>query len=360
MIPLRSVIVFFAGVFFVFAPIGLLLGSSFVEERPLHTLLLAGILSGCIAVSWAATATLSRWWIAGIVVFTSLQIAFFGPAQKTPFGIGSAHFSLEGVGSVVAIVLGYVLFVVFIAGQGRTALRLQTEMALARSIHETLVPRLEMSRPGFEVLGVSQPSTEMGGDLVDAVAHGESTDIVVADVSGHGVRAGVVMGMVKSAVRTSLLTPASLDRLLVSLNHVLEQTTSAEMYSTFAVLRLGSVATRVEYALAAHQHILHYRAKTRSVACLEQKQRPLGLFPQSTFETGWADVAPGDLLALYTDGLNETENAAGDALGHAPIERYLAERGHEPLAEIQRGLFDLAQRHGSAVDDQTILLVRIK
>ncbi len=152
MIPRRSVIAFFAAVFFVFSPIGLLLGSSFVEQRPIRIIVIGALLSGCIAVSWAATFTLSRWWIASVVVFTVLQIAFFGPMQKTAFGIGSAHASVEGVGSVAAIVLGYVLFIVFISGQGRTALRLQTEMALARRIHETLVPRLEVSQPGFDVL----------------------------------------------------------------------------------------------------------------------------------------------------------------------------------------------------------------
>jgi serine phosphatase RsbU (regulator of sigma subunit) len=360
MIPRRSVMVFFAAVFFIFSPMGLLLGSSFAQRRPLHTVLLAALISGCIAVSWAATFTISRRWIAGIVVFSALQIVFFGPMQDTSFGIGSARASLEGFGIVAAIVAGYALFIVFISGQGRRALRLQTEMALARRIHETLVPRLELNRPGFELLGVSRASSEMGGDLVDAVPHGETTDVVVADVSGHGVVAGVVMGMVKSALRTSLLTPAPLSRLLESLNHVLEETTSPEMYSTFVVLRIGSDGTPIEYALAAHHHILHYRAGDRQVRSLQQRQLPLGLMPGGTFQTGLTTVAPGDLLAVYTDGINETENEAGEQLGHEPIGHYIAGCADAPLSRIQEGLFDLARRHGAPADDQTILLVRIK
>src|SRR5262245_49134303 len=258
LIPLRSVIVFFAAVFFVFSPIGLLMGSSFAERRPLHVLLIGGLISGLIALSWAATFTVSRRWIVGIVFFSLLQMAYFGPMQDTWFGIRSARPSLEGYGIVAAIVLGYALFIVFITGQGRTTMRLQTEMALARRIHETLVPRLEASGPRFEALGVSHASSEMGGDLVDAVTHGETTDVILADVSGHGVRAGVVMGMVKSAVRTRLLSPAPLGELMMSVNRVLEQTTSPEMFSTFAALRIESAGNSVEYALTGHD-LCHYR-----------------------------------------------------------------------------------------------------
>ena len=364
--PRRSQYVFFAAVFFIFAPVGLLLGSSFAQRRPLHTLLTASVISGCIAVSWAATYTVSRRWIAGIILFSALQIAFFGPLRETAFGVGAARASLEGLGIVVAIVLGYALFITFISGQGRRTLRLQTEMALARRIHETLVPRLELSRPGFEALGVSQASSEMGGDLVDAVDHGGSTDhmgatdLILADISGHGVHAGVVMGMVKSAIRTSLLAPTPLGRLLGNLNQVLEATTSPEMYATFAVMRLDGNRSRIEYALAGHHHLLHYRAADRQVHHLEQRQLPIGLMPGGSFETGQVAVAPGDLLAVYTDGFNETENGAGEQLGHEPIERQLAGQAEAPLAAIQADLFDLARRHGAPTDDQTVLLVRIR
>ncbi len=360
LVPRRSAIIFFAAVFFIFSPVGVLLGSSLVERRPLPTLLLAGLLSGCIAVSWAATFTLSRRWIVGIVLFTAAQMAFFGPLGGTAFGIREASFSLEGVSIVAVIVLGYTLFVIFISGQGRTTLRLQTEMALAREIHATLAPPLELSRERFEVLGLSRASSEMGGDLVDAVDHAETTDLVLADVSGHGVKAGVVMGMLKSAIRTVLLRPAPLAELLTALNDVLERTTAPEMYATLAVVRIGAGGERAEYALAGHHPILHHRAGAREVVRLAQRQLPLGLMPCRTFDTGSVALAPGDLLALYTDGLAETENAAGEALGHEPVERLLVERAGAPLPEIQRELFELAGRHGERVDDQTILLLRVR
>ncbi len=360
MVPRRSAFVFFAAVFAIFSPVGLLLGSSFAQRRPLHTLILAAVISGCIAVSWAAAFTLSRWWIVGIVLFSALQMAFFSILRRTSFGIGELAASLEGFAIVAAITLGYALFVVFLTGQGRTTFRLQTEMALAQRIHQTLVPPLELTRPGFDVLGFSAASSEMGGDLIDAIDHGEATDIVLADVSGHGVSAGVVMGMVKSAIRTALIRPPSLADLLVGLSDVLEQTTAPEMYATLTILRIRADGRGAEYALAGHHPILHYHAAGKQVTHVEQRQRPLGLLPRSEFASGGITLASGDLLALYTDGLNETENAAGEQLGHEPIEHVLAAKAEGTLPEIQRALLELARGHGDQTDDRTILLVRVK
>ena len=359
LMPRRAVYIFFGAVFFIFSPIGLLMGSSFAQERPLHTLLISSLISGFIAISWAATFTLSRRWFVGVVVFSVLQMAFFGPLQKSWFGIGRARASVEGLGIVGAIVIGYVLFVTFILGQARATLRLQTEMDLARRIHETLVPRLEARGARFECLGVSAASSEMGGDLVDAVRHADATDLILADVSGHGVRAGVVMGMVKAAVRTTLLNPTPLGQLLSVVNRVLEQTTAPEMYSTLGVLRIPAAAAPIEYALAGHHHGYHYSAADRRLHRLEQKQFPLGLMAGSTFETASFTASTGDLILLYTDGLNETQNEAGEELGHEPIERLLAVRAGDPLPDIQKALFELAQIHGSQADDRTVLLVRI-
>ncbi len=78
-------------------------------------------------------------------------------------------------------------------------------MRLARQIHETLVPPIDYEDERIEVFGLSRASAAMGGDLVDLVHRDGSLDVYLADVSGHGVRAGVVMGMLKAAIRMRLL-----------------------------------------------------------------------------------------------------------------------------------------------------------
>ncbi len=114
----------------------------------------------------------------------------------------------------------------FIDSRGKTRVRLMAEMSLARNIHDTLVPPVSFTNDRIEALGFSCPATEMGGDLIDVIDHGEITDLFLGDVAGHGLGAGVVMAMVKSSIRMGLRKHEGLSELLGNLNEVLEGTTS--------------------------------------------------------------------------------------------------------------------------------------
>lgn len=358
-VPRRSQLLFFCAVFFTFAPVGLLFVSSFAEQRPASATLCYAFMSGAVAVCWAGTFTLSRRFIVGIVFFNAGLIAFSGPLARTRLGLRDVQLSWEGVALVAAITGGYVLFVTFIAGQGRTTLRLLTEMALAQRIHETLVPPIEFTNEQLEVLGVSKASSEMGGDLLDLVEHAGAVDVFVADVAGHGVSAGVVMGMLKSSIRTGLHRGSPLDELAQTVNTVLERTTRDEVYATLAALRLHRDGTG-EYLLAGHHHVLHWHSSDAELQRLHEGGFPLGLMADQRYESRSLRAAPGDLLAVYTDGLNETFDAGERELGHEAIEGAIVERARAPLAEIRQAVFDLVERHGAQADDRTLLLVRVR
>ncbi len=131
-----------------------------------------------------------------------------------------------------------------------------------------------------------------------------------------------------------------------------------ECHSTFVGLRIHD--DRLEYAMAGHEQILHYRATEGRVHRLRQQQMPLGLMADQTYEAASVPVEPGDVLAMYTDGLNETENSSGEQLGHDAIERTLTRTAGGSLPEAREAILDVARRHGPQTDDQTVLLVRIK
>ena len=247
----------------------------------------------------------------------------------------------------------------FVNGQAKTTVRLMAEMARARNIHDTLVSPLSFTNDRIEALGFSCPSTEMGGDLIDLVDHGESTDLFLADVAGHGVGAGIVMAMVKSSIRMGLRKHEGLSELLGDLNEVLLDTTSAELYSTLACLRIDPAGC-VEYVLAGHHHIVHYRASASELRRLDHRNLPLGLFDGRMYTTDTVAPEPGDLLFVYTDGLNETNDASGAELGHEAIERTVADLAARPLGEIRQAVFDLVERHGKQSDDRTLLVVRFR
>jgi hypothetical protein len=143
----RAVLQFFAAVFCVFAPLGVLTSSSIVQQRPTWLVVALFGLSGVIAVCWAGLFTFSRWFILGVVV-TSLAMALLSSwASKY-----DPNASLKGRTTLwiagLLTVAGYALFVAFISGQGRTTLRLMTEMALARGIHGMLVPPIAPTLTG--------------------------------------------------------------------------------------------------------------------------------------------------------------------------------------------------------------------
>ncbi len=360
LLPRGSLVLFMVAVFFVFAPVGLLIVSSFAQRRSAPSVIVMMIVSGLVAVSWASTFTISGKLWPTIPLMTALIIAISGPLGGTAIGVGSTRLSVTSLTIVAAIALGYTLFVVFISRQGRTTLRLMTEMSLAQQIHESLVPRMSWSDDRLELFGVSSASSEMGGDLIDLLPSERGLDLFVADVSGHGVKAGVVMGMVKSAIRMGLREQGGLDRLATALNDVLESTTTPEMYATLAALRLTQGGSELEYLLAGHHHVVVRRAARGVIERLGKAARPVGLIAGTEYVADRAQLAPGDLIAIYTDGVNETMDASDEELGHEPIERVLLQRSGEPLAELQQAIFAAADAHGPQVDDRSLVLLRLK
>ncbi len=105
---------------------------------------------------------------------------------------------------ITVVTLGYMFVFPFVSTEGAKYLRLRTELELAERVQAQLVPPLGMSAAGLAIFGKSIPSSRVGGDLVDAVSFDGSLTCYLGDVSGHGIAAGVLMSMVKSAVRTSL------------------------------------------------------------------------------------------------------------------------------------------------------------
>ena len=107
---------------------------------------------------------------------------------------------------MAAIATSYIFFVTFIRMEGKESFKLRTELELAHGIQKTLVPPFTLRTARFEIHGISQPSEKVGGDLVDAVAlPGGDAIAYVADIAGHGLQAGILMGMLKTATRAALL-----------------------------------------------------------------------------------------------------------------------------------------------------------
>ena len=282
------------------------------------------------------------------------KIASNGPAQPDI----QWRVAMDGTVSLAGLVLGYVLLFRSMVSQGIKHVRTRAELALAEEVQQALAPPLATRSAGYEVQGRSAPSSQMGGDLLDAVDHPAGMAVYVADVAGHGIQAGVFMGMVKSSVRTALLRSGPLAGLLGDLNRVVSEVkTTPATYVTFACLRCGENG-KVEYSLAGSGPILHYRAQLMTVSQLAMEQFPLGLFEKATFDSAVIEIEPGDILVLLTDGLPETTDANDEEFGLNRVGEIIARNPVAPLSEITESVFEAVRRHGLQTDDETLVLVR--
>ncbi len=357
---------FHAAVFFIFAPIMVLGFGHFVKEGNHGPALFWALVSGVIGAGFAFSFTVNMRALWFVIPFQVAMVFMFSTGLPRFLRLESRLPSVEGMAAVACIVMGYILFVRFVAVQGREVVRAQAERDLARRIHANLAPPVQAHLPRLEVFARSLPSAEMGGDLIDLVSHGDAIDLYLADVSGHGVRAGVVMAMLKSAIRARLLHGGSLAEVADALNEVLIQVKEPDMFATFAAVRVengasgggGGGGRRIEYAVAGHPPILLFR-RGGGVEELSSGNLPLGVLTGEEYEAHSVEAGPGDLFALLTDGLIETFDRERRAFGHARIRDMMAQMADKPLGEIYAAVMDEVRAHGAQGDDQTLMLARV-
>jgi hypothetical protein len=262
------------------------------------------------------------------------------------------------------VIASYFFFVVYIRREGKETFRLQNELDLAHGIQKTLVPPVTLGCACFEVYGISFPSDKVGGDLVDAVylANGDAI-AYLADIAGHGLQAGILMGMLKTAARTALLDAGeraperTLPVLLDRLNTVLPEVKEPQMYATFTGFRLGADGS-VFYALAASPPILHWHAAEQLASHTDEPQLPLGLLPVPSFDGETLHTAPGDLIVVATDGILEVADKSGEEYGVERLKDVIAANAKAALPELAGKILAAARGFGRQFDDQTILVVR--
>ncbi len=354
-----------AGVFFTFFPMGLI--AMMIPDRPgsWRGIFTIALFCGLIAVGWASAFVLGRRWILALVAPVQLVVPFYVFPWLGRLGWFDGTTGLRPTGTrlvlmilaVASMIIGYILVVRLARRLESDGARSRAELDIASSIHKSLVPDIALDRAGVEILGTSRPSSDMGGDLIDAGVAGDRTDVILADVSGHGVGAGIVMGMLKSSARTLLRSSPSVEQLLTDLNVVLSDLTKPNMFATMAVVRLHPGGA-FEFGLAGHLPIFHFRANSSDVVDLPNQSLPLGIEPDERFEVGASTLARGDTLLLITDGLMEVQDAAGREFGLASLRELFKNNATRPLAEIRDAILAAAGAHGTQIDDQSLVLVR--
>lgn len=232
--------------------------------------------------------------------------------------------------------------------------RLAKEIEVASEIQKTLLPKKLPDLPGLEIDAFYRAASVIGGDLYDVfeIAPGRSC-LIVADVSGKGVPASLVMSMLRTVVKVYAEGAESAKGILVSANDYLTENIPPGMFVT-VLMGIYSTTTRtLELVSAGHNPLLIYRADVRRIARINPSGMPLGVPAFS--ETGFADAVEqvelkledGDAFMLYTDGITEAVNREGEQYGMERLEEFLLEHWTD---DSQDGISGLADKIVTEVD----------
>ena len=361
-LPLRRMAGVLIALFLTVSSWGFFIDLADWKRQPIWALLISAYMFGATGVTFFLIVRRRMFRLIPVLALLGLAIAYV--PRWLPHGphipISDAarqRIALDGLCIMAASLLGYRLFLLFINTEGAEQVRTRTELDLASSMQQMLVPPIVFSTASFEAYGVSLPSERVGGDLVDLIPTDSGWLACLADVSGHGIRAGLLMGNLKTALRFGFAREPSLPGVISSVSRILPQVKPPEMYATFVGLRFAG-ERRVEYLVAGHPPILHYHAANNKAERHGMEQFPLGLTGDCAYDSAFAPYLPSDLFVLLSDGVIETEDAYGLEFGFEGVERVLLQHGTDSLKEIMERLVAELGKFGYRSDDQTVLLLR--
>jgi sigma-B regulation protein RsbU (phosphoserine phosphatase) len=239
-------------------------------------------------------------------------------------------------------------------------LRQDRELQIAREIQASLFPRTPPDVAGFDLAAVSRPCYEVGGDSYDWVPLDDGRlAFVVADVSGKGVPASLLMASVHASVR-ALAGTTDPARLAERLNRFLCASTPVSRFVTLFYAELDPSARRLVYVNAGH--IPPYRAAPDgAVTRLVGGGPALGLLAEASYEAGSLDLGPGDVVAVVTDGVTEAASAEDQEFGDERVCEALRRPGRDEAAAVLDTLVAAVDGWVGAAgcqDDLTALILR--
>lgn len=250
--------------------------------------------------------------------------------------------------------------------------RLEEELRIARDIQMSLLPSGPTTLPGVAVTAVCVPAREVGGDYYDFFSLGDRRlGILIADVSGKGTSAAFYMAELKGLMLSLSEIYHSPKQLMIEVNRIISDNLDTRSFITMMYAVLDLDAATLTYARAGHTPLIYLPATgvRREAQVLAPDGLVLGLqfdgiqekFEQ-LLEESTVSIAPGDVFALYTDGVTEAMNDAADFFGESRLSRVLEAHGHLSSDELrERILGEVDAFVGDAVqhDDMTMILVKI-
>ena len=238
----------------------------------------------------------------------------------------------------------------------------EQELGVARRIQQDLLPKSVLAVSDLEVVGANRPCFEVGGDYFDYfnLADGRIA-LAIADVAGKGVPAALLMSNLQAILRAECARGTDVPQVPTQANRqLMESLAGNSKFVTFFYGALDPATRRLSYSNAGHNPPLLVR-KSGAIEELETGGLILGVFPMAEYDQGIVDLATGDLLVLFTDGVTEAESRHGLYSDERLQELLLRERGRsaKDIAQAILADVDLFSHGRHQTDDVTVVVVKV-
>jgi phosphoserine phosphatase RsbU/P len=239
--------------------------------------------------------------------------------------------------------------------------KLEREILIARDIQQKLLPQQLPEMSGIQMQASMETFGEVGGDYYDAIRLSDtSLFFLMADVTGKGIPASLIMSAVQSSLKTLITTGHhDLVQIAESLNNLICETTETNKFVSMFLGILDTEAQTLSYLNAGHNHPILYNLSHTEVRELSMGGMVLGLFENTVFESDTIPITPGDTLFLYTDGLTEICDPEGNEYGEMALQQLLLEHRGTPCENTVSTAIKEAMQFGNGrlVDDVTVMCI---
>jgi serine phosphatase RsbU (regulator of sigma subunit) len=242
--------------------------------------------------------------------------------------------------------------------------RIEEELNLAHQIQQTFLKNDFPALPRCEVYAVNLPSRQVGGDYYDVVTAPDGSFLVaIADVAGKGVPAALLSSMLQAALRTQAHSVSSPATILRNVNSLVYRSTAVHQFATFFLAHVTPDGKRMTYCNAGHNWpvLLRRNGERQWLKC---GGTILGIMEEVAMEEAAFDLAAGDVLVFYTDGISEATNVDGELYGEERLVEFISSLppALHPEAIAQSILREVERHLGrlEAQDDRTLVVLRVQ
>lgn len=242
--------------------------------------------------------------------------------------------------------------------------QLDKEVNIAADLQTNLLPKKIPQLPQLGLAAYSVAAKGVSGDYYDMLPlkRGKKMALLMCDVAGKGVPAALVMVIIRTIVHLIAGAENSTSRVLRWINRGIAGQVSIERYATMCYMTYDTEKYEVEYSNAAHHPLMIYRASEGKIDTYDTPGLPIGLDRKTEYGEITIKVAPGDVMCLYTDGINEAMNSSGEQFTTESIAESLRRHSQKSADEILSALMMEIEKFVAGApqhDDQTIMIMKI-